>query len=78
FDSTVIGLWNKFDSYSIFFGGKIESDAQLWFGSSTISNKATNLASNGQYISLTATNLYFLSNFVHYLTAEIDFNTTEL
>ncbi|MWX71985.1 DUF3573 domain-containing protein [Francisella tularensis] len=78
FASTVIGLRNKFDSYSIFFGGKIEADAQLWFGSSTISNKATNLASNGQNISLTATNLYFLSNVGHYVTAEIEFNTTEL
>ncbi|MDE5018845.1 DUF3573 domain-containing protein, partial [Francisella tularensis subsp. holarctica] len=41
-------------------------------------NKATNLASNGQNISLTATNLYCLSNVGHYVTAEIEFNTNEL
>ncbi|MDE5007412.1 DUF3573 domain-containing protein, partial [Francisella tularensis subsp. holarctica] len=48
FASTVIGFMNKFDSYSIFFVGKIEADAQLWFVRITISNKATNHASNGQ------------------------------
>lgn len=53
FVSTLMGLRNKFDSYSIFFGGKIEADSQLWFGSGNISNKAANLASNGQNISLT-------------------------
>ena len=48
-----MGLRNKFDSYSIFFSGKIEADAQLWLGSGNISNEAANLASNGQNISLT-------------------------
>lgn len=77
FASTLIGQRNKFDDYSIFFGGKIEADAQAWFGSEGISNGAANLSQNGQNIFLTGANLYFVSNLGHYVTAQFDFDTSE-
>ncbi|ASG68848.1 hypothetical protein CDV26_11065 [Francisella halioticida] len=78
FASTVIGQRNKFDSYSIFLGGKIEVDAQAWFGSGGISNKNNILANHGQNIFLTSATLYFLSNIGHYVTAQFDISTSEL
>jgi hypothetical protein len=78
FASTVIGQRNKFDSYSIFFGGKIEVDAQTWFGSSGISNNNTTLSNHGQNIFLTSSTLYFLSNIGHYVTAQFDISSSEL
>lgn len=78
FASTLLGQRDKFDDYSIFFGGRIEADAQVWFGSSNISNASTTLSNNGQNIYLTAATLYFVSNLGHYVTTQFDFNTTEL
>ncbi|AIT09516.1 membrane protein [Candidatus Francisella endociliophora] len=78
FASTLFGQRGKFDDYSVFFGGKIEIDAQIWSGSKNIVNTSTSLPSNGQNIYLTAANLYFLSNIGHYVTAQFDFDTTEL
>lgn len=81
FASTLIGQRNKFDDYGIFFGGKLEVDAQSWFGSSKISNANTKnpytLPHNGQNIYLTAAKLFFLSNIGHYVTAQFDFDTDE-
>ncbi|MED7818943.1 MULTISPECIES: rhizoferrin import outer membrane protein FslE [unclassified Francisella] len=81
FASTLIGQRGKFDDYGIFFGGKLEADAQSWFGSSGISNASTTktytLPHDGQNIYLTAAKLFFLSNIGHYVTAQFDFDTDE-
>ncbi|WP_442902186.1 rhizoferrin import outer membrane protein FslE [Francisella sp. 19X1-34] len=77
FASTLIGQRGKFDDYGIFFGGKLEADAQSWFGSSGISNSKYTLPQNGQNIFLTAAKLFFLSNIGHYVTAQFDFDTDE-
>ncbi|ASG68605.1 hypothetical protein CDV26_09555 [Francisella halioticida] len=74
FASTLLGQREKFDDYSVFFGGFIEADAQAWFGSS---NASTNIAGNGQNIYLTNAKLFFLSNLGHYVTAQFDFDTDE-
>lgn len=78
FASTLLGQREKFDDYSVFFGGFIEADAQAWFGSAvTKAQSAGQLYSNGQNIYLTSANLYFLSNLGHYVTAQFDFDTNE-
>lgn len=78
FASTLLGQREKFDDYSVFFGGFIEADAQAWFGSAvTKVQNAGQLSSNGQNIYLTSANLYFLSNLGHYVTAQFDFDTNE-
>ena len=79
FASTLLGQREKFDDYTIFFGGLIEADAQTWFGSniSRSGTDATNFQGNGQNIYLTAAKLYFLSNLGHYVTAQFDFDTDE-
>lgn len=74
FASTLLGQREKFDDYSVFFGGFIEADAQAWFGSSQASK---NISGNGQNIYLTNAKLYFLSNLGHYVTAQFDFDTSE-
>ncbi|QHV77702.1 DUF3573 domain-containing protein [Francisella tularensis] len=78
FASTLLGQREKFDDYSVFFGGFIEADAQAWFGSAvTKAQSAGQLYNNGQNIYLTSANLYFLSNLGHYVTAQFDFDTNE-
>jgi hypothetical protein len=74
FASTLLSQREKFDDYSVFFGGFIEADAQAWWGSSGV---APNVAGNGQNIYLTNAKLYFLSNLGHYVTAQFDFDTSE-
>lgn len=70
----------------MFFGGKINADAQAWFGSSVSRSEAgpdgKSVAAGafnntGQNVYLTAANLYFLSNLGHYVTAQFDFDTDE-
>ena len=77
FASTLLGQREKFDDYSVFFGGFREVDAQAWFGnglpkfnSDSIQPKSYSNA-NGQNIYLTGANLYFLSNLGHYVTAPV-------
>lgn len=78
FASSLLGQREKFDDYSVFFGGKIEADAQAWFGNSLPRTGGLGPSSdNGQNIYLTAANLYFLSNLGHYVTAQFDFDTDE-
>lgn len=91
FASTLLGQREKFDDYSVFFGGFLEADAQAWFGSGisrsvnpnggkSIAATGTNgspFQGNGQNIYLTAANLYFLSNLGHYVTAQFDFDTDQ-
>ena len=74
FASTLLGQREKFDDYSVFFGGFIEAAAKVWFGSSQASK---NISGNGQNIYLTDAKLYFLSNLGHYVTAQFDFDTSE-
>lgn len=74
FASTLLSQREKFDDYSVFFGGFIEADAQAWFGSNGASK---NINGNGQNIYLTNAKLYFLSNLGHYVTAQFDFDTDE-
>ncbi|WP_150468031.1 DUF3573 domain-containing protein [Francisella sp. SYW-9] len=74
FASTLLGQRDKFDDYSVFFGGYIEADAQTWFGNSTAGK---GLSGTGQNIYLTNAKLYFLSNLGHYVTAQFDFDTDE-
>lgn len=87
FASTLIGQREKFDDYSIFFGGLVQADAQTWFGSNIArSTKGANgksqraadsFSGTGQNIYLTSANLYFLSNLGHYVTAQFDFDTDQ-
>ncbi|AJC49488.1 DUF3573 domain-containing protein [Allofrancisella guangzhouensis] len=77
FASTLMGQRSKFDDYSVFFGGFLETDAQVFFGSQITKNNGDIFQSNGQNIYLTAANLYFLSNLGHYVTAQFDFDTNE-
>ncbi|APD50015.1 DUF3573 domain-containing protein [Francisella hispaniensis] len=77
FASTLLGQREKFDDYSVFFGGFIEADAQAWFGSGITKAQNGRLSNNGQNIYLTGANLYFLSNLGHYVTAQFDFDTDE-
>ncbi|API86267.1 DUF3573 domain-containing protein [Francisella uliginis] len=81
FASTLLGQRERFDDYSVFFGGFIEADAQAWFGSSNIvppsSDGTGGISGNGQNIYLTNAKLYFLSNLGHYVTAQFDFDTSE-
>ncbi|QLE79150.1 DUF3573 domain-containing protein [Francisella sp. Scap27] len=78
FASTLLGQRERFDDYTIFFGGYIEADAQTWFGSEiSRANGMSNFPSNGQNIYLTNSKLYFLSNLGHYVTAQFDFDTDE-
>ncbi|MFV9931276.1 MAG: DUF3573 domain-containing protein [Francisella endosymbiont of Hyalomma asiaticum] len=77
FASTLLGQREKFDDYSVFFGGFIEADAQAWFGSNITRSGANFHPGNGQNIYLTSANLYFLSNLGHYVTAQFDFDTNE-
>lgn len=77
FASTLLGQREKFDDYSVFFGGFIEADAQAWFGSGITRSGANSHPGNGQNIYLTSANLYFLSNLGHYVTAQFDFDTNE-
>ena len=76
FSSTLLGQREKFDDYSIFFGAKINIDAQAWSGSD-IKEAESVFRGNGQNIYLTAANLYFLSNIGHYVTVQFDFDTDE-
>ncbi|APC97578.1 DUF3573 domain-containing protein [Francisella frigiditurris] len=73
FASTLLGQRGKFDDYSVFFGGFIEADAQVWFGSQ-IPTRKNNRSANGQNIYLNSAKLFFLSNLGHYVTAQFDFD----
>lgn len=77
FASTLLGQREKFDDYSVFFGGLVQADAQAWFGNSLPRYNDTQSNANGQNIYLTGANLYFLSNIGHYVTAQFDFDTDE-
>ncbi|QIW09560.1 DUF3573 domain-containing protein [Francisella sp. LA112445] len=82
FASTLLGQREKFDDYSIFFGGYLEADAQTWFGSSGAGSSGSKpntveLSPTGQNIYLTAARLYFLANVGHYVTLQFDFDTDE-
>ncbi|MFC4892541.1 DUF3573 domain-containing protein [Pseudofrancisella aestuarii] len=78
FASTLLGQRAKFDDYSVFFGGFIEADAQVWSGSQiSRSGGAPPFSANGQNIYLTNSTLYFLSNLGHYVTAQFDFDADE-
>ena len=78
FASTLLGQRQRFDDYSVFFGGYIEADAQTWFGSEiNRTDGRSNFQSNGQNIYVTNSKLYFLSNVGHYVTAQFDFDTDE-
>ncbi|AXA34468.1 DUF3573 domain-containing protein [Francisella adeliensis] len=86
FASTLLGQREKFDDYSVFFGGLINADAQAWFGSgvsrSEVGPDGKSVAAGafngtGQNVYLTGANLYFLSNLGHYVTAQFDFDTDE-
>ncbi|WP_044247517.1 DUF3573 domain-containing protein [Francisella hispaniensis] len=78
FASTIIGQREYFSDYSVFFGGFIEIDPQVYFGNSKVKGVNGNmLPQNGQNIYLTTANLYFLSNLGHYVTAQFDFDTDE-
>jgi hypothetical protein len=89
FASTLLGQREKFEDYSVFFGGFLEADAQAWFGSGItrsqngpggaggVSKLGDPFQGNGQNIYLTAANLYFLSNLGHYVTAQFDFDTDQ-
>ncbi|QIW09561.1 DUF3573 domain-containing protein [Francisella sp. LA112445] len=81
FASTLLSQREKFDDYSVFFGGFIEADAQAWWGSNNIvppsSTGTGGISGNGQNIYLTNAKLYFLSNLGHYVTAQFDFDTSE-
>jgi hypothetical protein len=77
FASTLLGQRSKFDDYSIFFGGIIQADAQIWSGSQITKNNGGTFAGNGQNIYLNQANLYFLSNLGHYVTAQFDFDANE-
>ena len=78
FASTLLGQRQRFDDYSVFFGGYIEADAQAQFGSNiNRTNGLCDFQSNGQNIYLTNSKLYFLSNVGHYVTAQFDFDTNE-
>ncbi|MED7787509.1 DUF3573 domain-containing protein [Francisella sp. 19X1-34] len=74
FASTLLSQREKFDDYSIFFGGYLEADAQTWFGSS---KAGEGLSGTGENIYLTAARLYFLANVGHYVTLQFDFDTDE-
>jgi hypothetical protein len=78
FSSTLLGQREKFDDYSIFFGGFLEADAQTWSGSNISTRGADdNYGATGQNIYLTNARLYFLSNLGHYVTAQFDFIANE-
>ncbi|AJC49523.1 membrane protein [Allofrancisella guangzhouensis] len=77
FSSNILGQRDKFDDYSVFFGGYIEADAQTWFGSQIQRISGGDFPATGQNIYLTAAKLYFLSNLGHYVTAQFDFDTSE-
>lgn len=86
FASTILGQREKFDDYAVFFGGFLEADAHAWFGNRLSrsapgkngkSQSINPFHGNGQNIYLTASNLYFLSNLGHYVTAQFDFDTDE-
>lgn len=78
FASTLLGQKQRFDDYSVFFGGYIEADAQNWFGSGiSRTNGKSSFPANGQNMYLTTSKLYFVSNVGHYVTAQIDFDTDE-
>ncbi len=78
FASTLLGQREKFDDYTIFFGGFIEADAQKWFGSNVQrTGTSGTFQGQGQNIYVTGTKLYFLSNIGHYVTAQFDFDTDE-
>ena len=90
FASTLIGQREKFDDYSIFFGGLLEADAQAWSGTSISRSVPSSVpgdggksiagdsfSGSGQNIYLISSNLYFLSNLGHYVTAQFDFDTDQ-
>ena len=77
FASSLLGQRSKFDDYSIFFGGFIEANAQVWFGSDINKAGGGTFSGNGQNIYLTSSKLYFLSNLGHYVTAQFDFDADE-
>jgi len=78
FASSLLGQRNSFDDYSIFLGGYIETDAQVWNGSDiTTRVDSTNyngtFNADGQNIYLTNAKLFFVSNIGHYVTTEFQF-----
>ena len=81
FASTLLTQREKFDDYSIFFGAKIEANAQTWAGGDIYTygtpTNPSQKVQNGQNLYLSAAKLYFLSNIGHYVTAQFDFDTDE-
>ena len=78
FSSTLLGQREKFDDYSIFFGGMLQADAQAWSGSPiTTRDPKDSYGATGQNIYLTTAQLFFLSNLGHYVTAQFDFIANE-
>ena len=76
FASSILNQRKKLDDYSLFFGGYLEVDPQVWAGT-PIDTKGGGVAKeNGQNIYLTTSTLYFISNIGHYTTAEFDFTTS--
>lgn len=73
FASSILKQRRYFDDYSIFFGGFIQADAQIWNGSDiSVYNRPT-FDGRGENIYLTSATLYFLANLGHYVTANLDF-----
>lgn len=73
FASSILRQRAFFDDYSIFFGGFIQVDAQIWNGTDITTRSATTFPGNGENIYLTSATLYFLANLGHYVTANLDF-----
>ncbi|ADA78599.1 hypothetical protein DR79_637 [Francisella tularensis] len=73
FASSILRQRAFFDDYSIFFGGFIQADAQIWNGTDITTRNGGNFTGNGENIYLTSATLYFLANLGHYVTANLDF-----
>ena len=72
FASSILRQRAFFDDSSIFFGGFIQVDVQIWNGNIT-TRSGGNFPGNGENIYLTSATLYFLANLGHYVTANLDF-----
>lgn len=73
FASSILRQRQFFDDYSIFFGGFIQTDAQVWNGSDITMKNGNIFDGRGENIYLTSATLYFLANLGHYVTANLDF-----
>ncbi|AIT09266.1 hypothetical protein LO80_04305 [Candidatus Francisella endociliophora] len=73
FASSILRQRGFFNDYSIFFGGFIQADAQIWRGSDITMNNGSTFDGSGENVYLTSATLYFLANLGHYVTANLDF-----